>query len=261
MQRDKDSYQVLGVDISASSKGDFFQTIERRLQDNSPKTPPLFIVTVNPEIVVQTIIDNDFKNILSQSSFNTADGVGISWAVKFLYGQQVERITGSDSMEELCRLSARNGQSVFLYGALPEVARKAAQKLTLRIDNLNIAGIYSPKSPEEHIDHLPTDIRQNLQSASVIFVALGAPAQEKWIYNNIHKLPSCKVIIGIGGSFDFIAGQVKRAPSVMRKTGLEWVYRLYQQPTRYRRMLKLPLFALNVILLKSITNHQKSGVS
>jgi N-acetylglucosaminyldiphosphoundecaprenol N-acetyl-beta-D-mannosaminyltransferase len=246
------SYPVLGVPISPHSNKEFFECIEGRLKINNPGNPPLFIVTVNPEIVVQTITDNTFKQILVSSSINTADGVGISWAVKKLYGKKVERITGSDSLEKICAISARHGQSVFFYGAAPGIAEKASEILKERIPGLNFEGTFSPETRELQLEDLPDEVSDGLKRAEVIFVALGAPAQEKWIYNNLKKLPNCKVIVGVGGSFDFITGNIKRAPSWMCKLGIEWVYRLWLQPSRWRRMLKLPVFAMNVIFLKWI---------
>jgi N-acetylglucosaminyldiphosphoundecaprenol N-acetyl-beta-D-mannosaminyltransferase len=244
-------YQVLGVNISTYSKEEFFFLIQERLKDNDENSPPVFIVTVNPEIAIQTIIDNDFKEVLKTSTINTADGVGISWAINFLYNKQVDRITGSDSLEKICTYCAELNQPAFFYGAAPGIAQKAADILMERIENLKITGVYSPDKPDIPMGNLPFDTQTSLQSASVVFVALGAPSQEKWIHENLEKLPNCKLIIGIGGSFDFITGNTKRAPVLFRKTGLEWMYRLYLEPSRWRRMLRLPLFALNVMLLKT----------
>jgi len=249
----KRSYQVLGIDISDYSREEFLQLIEERLQAPAEEVAPIFVVTVNPEIVVQSIIDNEFKQILAASSINTADGIGISWAINFLYGQPVGRITGSDSMQQICRICSRHEQPVFLYGAAPTIAERAAKVLQRTVDGLKVAGVYSPEDSTIPLEDLPEEIQKEMKHASVIFVALGAPGQEKWIYHNMRKLPECKLFIGIGGTFDFVAGTVKRAPGWMCKSGLEWLYRLYMQPSRWRRMLKLPLFALNVMLLKSST--------
>lgn len=254
------TYQVLGIDISDYSREDFFDLIEERLKDNDPHSPPFFVVTVNPEIVVQSIIDDEFKHILNSSSINTADGIGISWAVDFLYNREIERITGADSMEKICRLCARHTESIFLYGARPGVAERAADNLQQDIENLEIEGTYSPDSTDMPVEEHPFDIQYLMKKASVIFVALGAPAQEKWIHENLSKLPNCKLIIGVGGSFDFIAGEVSRAPSWLCRSGLEWLYRLIVQPSRWRRMLRLPVFALNVMLLK-LSNPDQHRVS
>lgn len=246
----KQSYQVLGIDISPYSKDEFFMLIEERLREDSPDIPPFFVVTVNPEIVVQSIIDNEFKGILGASSINTADGVGISWAINYLYGKHIDRITGSDSFEKICTICAQYSASVFFYGAMPTIAEKAAHVLQERIPDLKVEGTFSPDRPDLLVENLPLDIQENLRKASVIFVALGAPAQEKWINNNLPFLPNCKLIIGIGGSFDFIAGNIKRAPIWLSITGLEWLYRLIKQPGRWRRMLRIPVFTLTVLLIK-----------
>lgn len=245
------TYSVLGIDISSFSEEEFIETIDNKLRNHKENDEPLFIVTVNSEIAIQTIIDNEFKQILMNSSINTADGAGICWAVNFQYGEKLDRITGSDSMEKICTVCANSNESVYLYGAMPGVAQKAAENLINKIPSLKVEGTFSPDSPQVNFCDLPEDVRTSMQKASVVFVALGAPEQEKWIYRNLKYLPNCKVIIGIGGTFDFIAGEAKRAPVFMRQNGLEWLYRLYDEPSRWRRMLKLPIFAINVIFLNS----------
>ncbi|MEX1212589.1 MAG: WecB/TagA/CpsF family glycosyltransferase [Balneolaceae bacterium] len=248
------------MDIAPYSKEEFFYLIGERLKDNDLLSPPIFVVTVNPEIAIQSIFDPKFKEILNQSTINTADGVGISWAIHFLHKKTVDRITGSDSLERICMDCAMYRQTVFFYGAAPGVAQRAAEILMERIEHLNIVGTYSPERPDMTVEELPLDTRILLQSASVVFVALGAPAQEKWIHANLEKLPNCKLIIGIGGSFDFISGTRKRAPVLLRKSGLEWMFRLWLEPARWRRMMRLPLFALNIMMLRSsihsITNRE-----
>lgn len=249
--KESESYPVLGVNISPCTKEDFFVSVNERLQNNDEELPPFFVVTVNPEIAIQSIIDNTFRQILQTSSINTADGIGISWAVKHLYNKSVDRITGSDSLEKICAVCAKLNQSVFFYGAAPGIAEKAADILVSRNPGLQVEGFYSPESSDMYFGRLPITTQVELQNASVVFVALGAPNQEKWIYKNMHNLKHCRLIIGIGGSFDFIAGNKKRAPVFFRKMGLEWLYRLFKEPGRWRRMLRLPLFAINILLLKA----------
>lgn len=250
-------YSVLGTNISSYSQDEFLGNVNSHLmQKNDCK--PMFIITVNPEIIIQSLIDQDYKNILSNASINTADGIGICWAIQFLYGAHVDRITGSDSTEKICGLCAKNDASVFFYGAMPGVAANAARILKSRIQNLRVAGTYSPDSADVDVDQLPEKEREQIQQATAIFVALGAPAQEKWIHRNLSHLPNCKLIIGVGGTFDFITGHIKRAPAVFQKTGLEWLYRLYLQPERWRRMMKLPLFVMNIVFLKSSISKMQS---
>lgn len=254
------AYRVLGIDISPYSKDEFYTLVEARLQDNDPDSPPFFVVTVNPEIVIESITDNEFKSILTSSSINTADGVGITWAVNYLYRKNVDRITGSDSMGNICALCAEHQQSIFLYGAMPNVADKTAEKLKDSLPGLEVEGTYSPDNPHTSLEELPFDTQYYLKRSSVIFVALGAPDQEKWIHENLRKLPNCKLIIGVGGTFDYVSGKVHRAPSWVCKIGLEWLYRLISQPSRWRRMIKLPLFALNVLFLK-LSNSKMNPLS
>lgn len=252
-----DSYPVLGVDISSCSKEDFYLSVNERLQNSDEGLSPFFVVTVNPEIAIQSISDNTYRKILQSTSMNTADGIGISWAIKHLYNQSIDRITGSDSFEKICELCAKLDQSVFLFGASPGVAFKAANILVNRNPGLRVQGVYSPETPDVYFEDLPITTQIELQHASVVFVALGAPFQEIWIYENMHHLSRCRMIIGIGGSFDFVAGTQKRAPVLFRRLGMEWVYRLYKEPSRWRRMLRLPLFAINILLLKSSNTELK----
>ncbi len=254
-------YPVLGTNIASFSQEEFLATIDTHLQ-NKTGCKPMFIITVNPEIIIQSLIDQEYKNILSTASINTADGTGICWAIHFLYGTHIDRITGSDSTERICELCAKNQTPVFFYGAMPGVAANAAEILKSRIPGLCVTGTYAPESTDVTVDELPEAEKQQIKQAPAIFVALGAPAQEKWIHRNLPQLPNCKLIIGVGGTFDFITGRVKRAPVLFQKTGFEWLYRLYLQPERWRRMLKLPLFVMNVVLLKSsiteIQSHPRS---
>lgn len=250
-------YSVLGTNISSFSHDEFLTKIDTHLKRRND-SDPMFIVTVNPEIIIQSLIDQEYKNILSTSSVNTADGVGICWAIQFLYGARVDRITGSDSTEEICEICAENDASVFFYGAIPGVAASAAEILKSKISNLKISGTYSPESSEINVNDLPEKEHEQIKQATAIFVALGAPAQEKWIYRNLPLLPNCKLIIGVGGTFDFITGHIKRAPVVFQKTGFEWLYRLYLQPERWRRMLRLPLFVMNIVFLKSSIEKMQS---
>jgi N-acetylglucosaminyldiphosphoundecaprenol N-acetyl-beta-D-mannosaminyltransferase len=140
---------------------------------------------------------------------------------------------------------ATHGYRLFLLGAAPGVAETAGQRLQELAPGLVIAGTYagSPGPSEEY------EIIERLRAAQadVLCVAYGAPAQELWIYRNLARLPVA-VAMGVGGAFDFITGRQQRAPVRMQKLGLEWLYRLYRQPWRWRRMLALPHFALKVLL-------------
>jgi len=210
------------------------------------------IFTPNPEIVLTAQKDKEFKRILNKASLSICDGKGLQMAMNKLPGSKLkERVTGVDFMVEVCRLAEDNDKSVFLLGAARGVAEEAAYKLQNQFPTLKVAGTYSgsdkPTETKKAIEYI------NQTKPDVLFVAFGAPKQEKWINNNLKKIKSVKIAMGIGGSFDFIAGRINRAPRIMRKLGLEWVYRLLQQPlVRYKRIWK----AVIVFPLKFTKNHK-----
>jgi len=201
---------------------------------------PHQIVTVNPEFVIAAQSDAEFRRIINVSALALPDGVGVWWASRHLGRPVPERIPGVDLVERLAALSAQRGYRIFFLGAMPGVADKAVEMLEACYPGLVVAGSYggSPRLAEER------DIVDRVRAAGphVLFVAYGAPAQDRWIARNMHRL-GVPVCIGVGGSFDYIAGVRPRAPHWLRGVGLEWLHRLITQPWRWRRMLALPRFA------------------
>lgn len=247
VQKRHNTRTVLGIDISILSWNTFLRIVEEKLKgDKHQDSKPLFVATVNPEFIISAQQDREFRDLLNRTGLNTADGSGICLALNRLYQIRQPRITGSDSMEKICRLAEKHHKSVFLLGAAYGVAEKAADKLIMSYPKLTISGVYSPKNRYDALETYPDEIQQQLRKADVIFVALGAPAQEKWIDRHLGKLPACKVALGIGGTLDFIAGEVKRAPQWMQAFGLEWLFRLLLNPSRWRRMLKIPIFIYQI---------------
>lgn len=200
--------------------------------------------TINPEFMIVAQSDSVFRHMLRRADLCVPDGVGLLWAARWLGCPMPERITGSDGLPIIAERAAREGWSLFLLGAGEGVADKVAAELRHRYPTLKIVGTFggSPRGEEE------SDIvgRVNASGADVLFVAYGTPAQEKWIARNTPRL-KVKVAIGVGGSFDFVAGLVPRAPVWMRNAGIEWLYRLYLQPWRIKRMSRLPRFVLAVL--------------
>jgi N-acetylglucosaminyldiphosphoundecaprenol N-acetyl-beta-D-mannosaminyltransferase len=206
---------------------------------------PHHVCTVNPEFIMVAQDDPIFFNILNRADLCVPDGVGLLWATGYL-GQRVpERVTGSDGVPLIAQYAAKYGWKLFFLGAGPGIADKAADSLRKQNPSLQIVGTYggSPASFEE--EGITKMI--NHSGADILFVAFGAPEQDKWIARNLPRL-NVKMAMGIGGSLDFIAGVVPRAPLWMQKYGLEWLYRLIRQPWRFKRMLRLPRFVLAVIL-------------
>jgi len=197
------------------------------------------ICTVGPEFVMIAQEDAAFGGVLQSADLCVADGVGLLWAARYLGRPLPERITGSDGVPLIARRAAREGWRLFLLGAAPGVAEQAAARLRDANPGLQIAGTYagSPSPAEEDA----VVERVNASGADILFVAYGAPRQDLWIARNAGRL-RVAVALGVGGTFDFIAGRVPRAPRWMQRLGLEWVYRLYREPWRWRRMRRLPRF-------------------
>ena len=209
------------------------------------KSKPFVIATPNPEIVGAARRDKEYKEILNSSDIVTPDGIGIVYASKLLNGCIKERAAGFDIVCGIIgELDKRSG-SVFLFGSKPGVAEDAALNLKNKYKDLQIAGCRNGYFKDD------SEIIEAIKEAKpdLLLVCLGAPKQEKWIYKNKDNL-NAKILVGAGGSLDVLAGNVKRAPDIFIKFGLEWFYRLIKEPKRIGRMIKLPLFLVDVVLKK-----------
>jgi N-acetylglucosaminyldiphosphoundecaprenol N-acetyl-beta-D-mannosaminyltransferase len=233
---------ILGIPVDGYTFQTWLDQIDTWLKEDSAKLH--HICTVNPEFVMIAQQNHAFFNLLQRVDVCLADGVGLLLAAKYLGKPLPERVTGSDGLVYLAEQASQKGWRLFLLGAAEGVAQQAADKLTERYPTLQIAGVYagSPRSEEaaEIIE------RVNASHADILLVAYGAPRQDLWIDQHRNEL-KVKVAMGVGGSYDFIAGIVPRAPQTMQRLGLEWLYRLYREPWRWRRMLRLPLFVLAVL--------------
>jgi N-acetylglucosaminyldiphosphoundecaprenol N-acetyl-beta-D-mannosaminyltransferase len=205
------------------------------------------VCTINPEFMMIARQDPNFRNILQRADLCVPDGVGLLWAAKRRKTPLPQRVTGSDGVPIIAERAAQKGWRLFFLGAAPGVAEQAANILRAQYPGLQIVGTYSGSPSPDEEDMLVQMVNES--NADILFVAYGAPEQDKWIARNLPRL-QVKMAMGVGGSFDFIAGLVPRAPLWMRKMGLEWLFRLYLQPWRIRRMLRLPRFVLEVLFEK-----------
>ena len=208
------------------------------------------IVTTNPEFVMTAQKDAEFRHILRAADLCIPDGVGLLYASRWLGAPLPERVPGSELVYRLAETAAAQGWRLFLLGAAPGVAQAAADIFQKMFPDLVIAGTYAGSPAVEENDAIVERI--NSSQANILFVAYGAPKQDKWIARNREKLTAVRVAIGIGGSLVFVTGKAVRAPKWARNLGLEWLHRLYLEPWRWRRMLALPQFAINVFLSKKI---------
>lgn len=197
------------------------------------------IMAVNPEKVVAARRDLGLRRSLCAAEILIPDGIGVVIAGRRAGAAHMERVPGSELMPALCELAARRGYPVFLFGARPDTNAAACSNLRRRWPGLAIAG-----SHHGYIDDSETQAlieRINASGARLLFVALGSPRQELWIDLHRGQL-DVSVIQAVGGTFDVIAGTVRRAPAVWRRMNLEWLYRLLRQPTRLLRQTALPSF-------------------
>lgn len=205
------------------------------------------IATVNPEFVMLAQGHAPFRQVLQRAALCVADGVGITLAARWLGQPLPARVTGVALCLALAERAAAAGWRVFLLGAAPGVAETTADVLRTHFPTLTIVGCYAG-SP--HPDDAPAIIQRIHEAApQLLFVAYGAPAQDLWIATH-QAATGVPIAMGVGGTFDYLAGRVPYAPTIIRRIGLEWLYRLIRQPWRWRRMLALPRFVWAVARAK-----------
>ena len=201
------------------------------------------LYTPNSEIVQACIEDPSLYEVINSAELVIPDGIGVVKAAKILktpFG--AGKIAGCEVGEAFLRRLAETDYTVFLLGGKPGVAEQAMQKLTEKYPGIKFAGSRDGYFKKEGEENDAVIAQVNASGADVLYVCLGAPAQEKWIYNNRAKLTTVGAMLGLGGSLDVYAGTVKRAPRIFINLGLEWFYRLLCEPWRFKRMLKLPKF-------------------
>jgi N-acetylglucosaminyldiphosphoundecaprenol N-acetyl-beta-D-mannosaminyltransferase len=202
------------------------------------------VVTLNPEMLMAAQADPGLRDLINSADLVLPDGIGVVWAAR-LHGRRLAgRITGTDTLVALAELAAARGWRVFFLGAAPGVAAAAAGRLSARFPRLAVAGTHAGRPAPGEDEQSSGLVRAG--KADVVCVAYGAPAQERWIARNRDHL-GAGVALGVGGALDFLAGRVPRAPRWMRERGLEWAYRVWREPWRWRRMLALPRFVLAVL--------------
>ncbi|GAE95166.1 N-acetylmannosaminyltransferase [Gracilibacillus boraciitolerans JCM 21714] len=234
---------ILDIPFINTTQREFIIILDQHIK-NKEKS---FVITANPEIVMKAEDDPpSFKSYINKADYVTADGIGIILASRMLKTALPERVTGFDSMLKLLEIANEKQYKIFLLGAHPDTLKVTVEKVATNYPDIQLVGYH-----DGYFDWDQNDIIEQIRATQpdITFVALGVPRQEKWIAEHINQF-SHGIFIGVGGSFDVIAGTVKRAPKIWRKLNLEWLYRLIKQPSRWRRMLALPLFALKIAKIK-----------
>lgn len=203
------------------------------------------VVTLGTEMVVAAQHDLEFRKIVNNAALSLCDTIGLLLVARSRGSALRARVTGVDLIEHLCASAAREGMPVFLLGSAPGVAERASKALQARYEDLLIVGTQNGYFAAEESNAIAQRIARS--GARLLFVGLGSPRQERWIAEHLGET-GAGAAIGIGGSLDVISGNVARAPKLMRKLGLEWLYRLGREPHRWRRQLALPYFVWLVLV-------------
>lgn len=235
------SFRILGARIDRPS----FSEIVSYLQSRRDQGLFTHLITANALMLLELDRDAELRRIFEEADLVVPESSGLSCAAALKGVRPLERIPGIDLMQKLCEEAARRGWSVFLLGAKPGIAERAAAALQKKSPGLKIAG----SAPGYFSAAEEMELLKNIQAVkpNLLFVGLQSPGQEKWIRkNSVFFDRACAM--GVGGSFDVLAGNLRRAPLFFQKYGLEWLFRLIQEPWRLRRMVKLPVFLIKVLL-------------
>ncbi len=234
-----DKIYILDIPVSVVNRQQAKENIINWLENEKPKV----VYTPNPEMIMMAIKDEKLKKAMYKADMIVPDGIGVVWASKYASQRITERVAGCDLIQEVMKEIANTEKTVYFLGGAPGIAEKAAENMKNKYKGLKISGVHDGYFNEEQEKVIIEEIAA--LKPDLLLVGLGVPKQEKWIYANKDKL-NFKVAIGVGGSFDVLSGNVKRAPLIFQKLNLEWFYRLITQPTRFKRMLELPKFAFKV---------------
>jgi N-acetylglucosaminyldiphosphoundecaprenol N-acetyl-beta-D-mannosaminyltransferase len=224
---------LFGVPLAKIDMEGALARVEEFVRDQSPH----MVVTSDTPGIVRARDDPEFQELVRGADMVTADGRGVVWMARVLGLPVTERVSGVDLMEKICERAVERGYAIYLLGAEPGVAEKAAHSLASRYPGLRIVGTHHGYfTPDEE----PAVVQAIAEARpDILFVAFGAPRQERWIRRHLAEL-QVPVAIGVGGSFDVLAGRARRAPQWMQRAGLEWLYRVLRQPSRLPRALTVP---------------------
>lgn len=234
-------FSILDLPVDAIDMSRALAEVDRMVRTTES---PRYIVAGNPEKVYAARRHSFLKEFFQNADLITPDGIGIVLALRWLYGQHVDRVPGADLMQNICAIAPDRGYRIFIFGASEETNEGAVLQLQRRYPGIRIVGRAHGYLKESEMPDLVEKI--NASNADILFVALGSPRQEEWLRSWLPKL-RVKVCQGVGGTLDTIVGKVRRAPRAWQRLGLEWLYRLLREPYRITRQWRLAAFAWEVL--------------
>jgi N-acetylglucosaminyldiphosphoundecaprenol N-acetyl-beta-D-mannosaminyltransferase len=249
------SVDILGVPVHDVTYAEACAVAEQLIRQGGAHQ----FATVNPEFIMAAQRDADFMRVLHGTALNVPDGAGVLWAARRKGARLRQRVAGVDLVQRLCAVAATHGWRAYFLGAQPGVAERAAAAMALAHPGLMIAGAFAGTPRRE--DEMAIVAQVCAASPQLLFAAYGAPAQDKWLARNLplFTAPSDDTFsplgagggvvgMGVGGAFDFMVGDQKRAPEWMQRASLEWLHRLLRDPRRWRRQTALARFVMAAML-------------
>ncbi|WP_322923999.1 WecB/TagA/CpsF family glycosyltransferase [Paenibacillus campi] len=241
---------IYGLNVSKLNMDDTVRHVEHLVQQRKPNQ----IITANPIMIMTALEKPEYMNVMKQAELLVPDGAGLVWAASTCGQPVAERVAGFDLLHRLMDVGQRHSWKVYLLGSSADVIHDTATRLQSLYPGTVIAGYRDGFFGSEQDAEVIAAIRK--ADPDLLFVARGLETQEPWIGKYKHEL-GVPIMMGVGGSFDIISGRSKRAPVVFQKMRMEWFYRLLKEPSRYKRMLVLPKFAIKVLKDKeSVTKVQ-----
>ena len=237
------SANVLGCNVDALSWQDTIDTVCNWALKHESR----YVALCNVHSNVKALLNKNHRNILNSADMTTPDGMPITWTLRKLGFPKQQRINGPDLMWTYCEKAEKTGQKIFFYGSTNDVLSKLETQLRKHFPKLQIAGMHSPPFRElTEAENSEIDNMLNASKANIIFVGLGCPRQERWMFEHRGKINA--VMLGVGAAFNYHAGTIKRAPIWMQNNGLEWLHRLAADPLRLwkRYLFSNPIFIIAI---------------
>ena len=246
---------IFGIKIDNISMDETIEKVEEFIAKDKGR----LFCTPNVDGVIIAKKDREFNKIINSAGLVTCDSIYIYWASKFLGTPLKDRVAGSDFLPKFSKVAAEKGYSLFFLGGEEGITEIAAQKLRKSYPKLNIVGILTPdhKSLKNDKENIKIVKEINKTKPDILFVGFGTPKQEKWLNKNLHAL-NTKVAVCVGGTFNVISGQRKRAPIWVQRIGLEWFWRMMQEPRRlWRRYLINDSKFIWIVLKEKVKYYQR----